>query len=91
MDRPEFCSPPKRTILGNLNQNGGSPVSPMANLKLLTKVATSHFSVGENTEYDGERLENRDIRIDSKPSRRLRSLSFICKKLVSSKNVSLLL
>uniref|UniRef100_A0A4P6D7S8 Putative transcription factor e2f7 panstrongylus lignarius n=1 Tax=Rhodnius prolixus TaxID=13249 RepID=A0A4P6D7S8_RHOPR len=80
MDRPEFCSPPKRTILGNLNQNGGSPVSPMANLKLLTKVATSHFSVGENTEYDGERLENRDIRIDSKPSRRLRSLSFICKK-----------
>lgn len=79
MDGPEFCSPPKRIILGNLNQNGGSPVSPMANLKLLTKVATSHFSVGENTEYEVP-LENRDLKIDSKPSRRLRSLSFICKK-----------
>ncbi|KAK9496631.1 hypothetical protein O3M35_013112 [Rhynocoris fuscipes] len=79
MDGSEFRSPPKRIVLGNLNQNAGSPISPMANLKLLTKVATSHYSIGENKQIE-DGLSNKNMSKDSKPSRRFRSLSFICKK-----------
>lgn len=73
-----YKSPPKRVVLGHLNHNGNSPISPMANLKLLTKVATSHFSMEENAELMSFQEEVEEVK--SKCNRRLRSLSFICQK-----------
>ncbi|CAH1399354.1 unnamed protein product [Nezara viridula] len=72
----QYRSPPKRVVLGHLNNhNGNSPISPMANLKLLTKVATSRFSMEENSEYICKSEDQVQVK-----SRRLRSLSYICEK-----------
>lgn len=72
----QYRSPPKRIVLGHLNNhNGNSPISPMANLKLLTKVATSRFSMEENSEYICKSEDQVQVK-----SRRLRSLSYICEK-----------
>ena len=74
----QYRSPSKRIVLGHLNnQNGNSPISPMANLKLLTKVATSRFSMEENLESISKSEDGVQIK-----SRRLRSLSYICEKWV---------
>lgn len=75
-----YKSPPKRVVLGHLNHNGNSPISPMANLKLLTKVATSHISMEENSSFQEAEALKTISNDEIKCNRRLRSLSFICQK-----------
>lgn len=86
----EFASPPKRVVLGDLSTNGNSPISPMANLKLLTKVATGHFNEEDPSKLPDNPNNSNNNNCDEqkveffKTSRRFRSLSYMCKKFLST-------
>lgn len=44
-------SPVKRKVLGDINNGTNSPISPTANLKLLTKVAAAQYDSLENSNF----------------------------------------
>ncbi|XP_075213306.1 transcription factor E2F7-like [Lycorma delicatula] len=87
----EADATPKRKILGDLSN--GSPVSPMANLRLLTKVATSPVQAETSfTNTPCEKTNNQTANcvaaLDKKNLvcgyvRRTKSLSVLCEKFLS--------
>lgn len=75
-----YLSPPKRKILGDKNTGGDSPISPTANLKLLTKVA-SQFDSLENRSLIFNNTDgiwsNVNRTVETPPAPKTSGLSFI--------------
>jgi len=76
-------SPVKRKVLGDINNLGDSPISPTANLKLLTKVATAQYDSIENFTVTGtppKPIKFNRRKIAKGYQRKLKSLGYLCDK-----------
>lgn len=87
-----YTSPAKRKVLADINNTGDSPISPTANLKLLTKVASQVDSI-ENVYCINELVKTppkiKSSKVESllvnpflqgKTLRKYKSLGFLCDK-----------
>lgn len=93
MDTAAYTSPVKRKVLGDINNGAQSPISPNANLKLLTKVAAARFDSIENedilkffatppkSEVEAKlEPEVTNLNQHRKGGRKFKSLGFLCDK-----------
>lgn len=87
-----YTSPAKRKVLADINNTGGSPISPTANLKLLTKVASqvdsieNVYSIKELAKTPPKTKSNKcesllvNPFLQGKTLRKYKSLGFLCDK-----------
>lgn len=88
-------SPVRRKVLGDINSRGNSPISPTANLKLLTKVAAAQYDSIENAnvfrfksevatpphaKISGSEPVTLSVNQRRKGLRKFKSLGFLCDK-----------